>query len=238
MRAAIGGRFRTVLLDTGSSISLIQPGVCGTEINRATVTPYGVTGEELRVKGEQRVIFTINGETYTHDFCVCSVATEDDAILGTDFLLKMDARLDFENGKFCLKRADQVGHDHPKRKHCESQGTAAPAALTVFSHKDGRKKERSCWIGHRKRDVRQFKQNEKTEPEIELKNSESWLVKTTQEIRIAPRVKQMVIARVDLPRRQEAPPLVCVEPAQLPNEGVHAARGLSLLLQPADLSDE
>ena len=172
MRAVIGGRFRTVLLDTGSSISLIQPGVCSTEMNRATVTPYGVTGEELRVQGEQRVIFTINGETYTHDFCVCSVATEADAILGTDFLLKMDARLDFENGKFCLKRADRVGHDHPKREHCESQGTAARAALTVFSHKDGRRKQRSCCIDHRTRDERQFKQSEKTKPEIELNDSD------------------------------------------------------------------
>ena len=48
----------------------------------------------------------------------------------------------------------------------------------------------------------------------------------------------MVIARVELPRRQKAPPLVYVEPAQLPNEGVLAARGLSLVLPPADLSDE
>ena len=144
VRAVIGGCFHTVLLDTGSSILLIQPGLCSTKINRATVTPYGVTGDELRVKGEQRVIITINGETYTHDFCVCSVATEADAILGTDFLLKMDARLDFENGKFCLKRAEKVGHDHPKGKHCESQGTAARSALTVFSHKDGRSKQGSC----------------------------------------------------------------------------------------------
>ena len=121
----------------------------------------------------------------------------------------MDARLDFENGKFCLKRADKVGHDHPKREHCESQGTADRAALTVFSHKEGRGKQRSCSIGHRTRDVRQCKQSGKTEPEIELKDSDSWLVKTTQEIRVAPRVKQMMIARVDLPRRQEAPPLVC-----------------------------
>jgi len=106
--------------------------VCSTEMNRATVTPYGVTGEELRVQGEQRVIFTIHGDTYTHDFCVCMVATEADAILGTDFLLKMDARLDFENGKFCLKRTDKVGHDHPKGEHCESQGTVPELHLRCF----------------------------------------------------------------------------------------------------------
>jgi len=48
----------------------------------------------------------------------------------------------------------------------------------------------------------------------------------------------MVIARVELPCRKEAPPQVCEEPDQLPNEGVLAARGLSLVLPPADLSDE
>ena len=132
-----------LLLDKGSSLSLIKTGVCTSNVNSAIVTPYGVTGDELRVNGEQRVTFTIKGETYTHDFCVFNVATEADAILGSDFLLKMDARLDFENGKFCLKRAEKVGHDRPKGEHCESQGTAARAALTVFSHKDGRRKQGS-----------------------------------------------------------------------------------------------
>jgi len=125
-----------------------------------------VTGDELRVKGEQRVTFTIKGETYTHDFCVCSVATEADAILGTDFLLKMDARLDFENGKFCLKRTEKIGHDHPKGEHRESQGTAARAALTVFSHKDGRRKQGACWVGHKKRDERQLNEAKKLNPKL------------------------------------------------------------------------
>ena len=160
VRAMIEGRPH-ILVNTGSSLSLIQPGVCTSVVNKATVTPYGVTGEELRVQGMQRVTFTIKGETYTHDFCVCTVAAQADVILGTDFLSKMDARLDFENEKFCLKRADKVGHDHPEREHCESQGTAARAALTVFAHKDGRRKQGACWIGYKKRQ-RQFKQCGKT----------------------------------------------------------------------------
>ena len=47
----------------------------------------------------------------------------------------------------------------------------------------------------------------------------------------------MVVERVELPRRQEAPPLVCIEPAQLPNEGVLAARVLSPVLPSADQTD-
>jgi hypothetical protein len=70
VRAVIEGRPRAVLLDTGSSLSLVQPGVCAAELKRASVTPFGVTGDELRVRGEQLIKFTINGETYNHAFCV------------------------------------------------------------------------------------------------------------------------------------------------------------------------
>jgi len=111
LRAVIGGSLRTVLVYTGSSISLIQPGVCSTEINRATVTPYGMTGEEIRVQGEQVVIITINGETYAHEFYVCELATEADAIIGTDFFRKMDAILDFDRGKLLLKKAEKTDHE-------------------------------------------------------------------------------------------------------------------------------
>ena len=48
VRAMIGGGPRMILVDTGSSLSLIQPGVCTSVVNSATVTPYGVTGDELR----------------------------------------------------------------------------------------------------------------------------------------------------------------------------------------------
>ena len=62
VRAVIGGRPRTVLVDTGSSISLIQPGVCTSEITRASITPFGVTGDELRVNGEQVVLTQLIGK--------------------------------------------------------------------------------------------------------------------------------------------------------------------------------
>ena len=39
----------------------------------------------------------------------------------------------------------------------------------------------------------------------------------------------MLVRRGEFPKRQEAPPLLCVESAQLPHEGVLAARELSLV---------
>jgi hypothetical protein len=62
---------------------------------------------------------------------------------------------------------------------------------------------------------------------MELREGESWIVKTTESIKLAPRVKQIVVGKLEMPKRRENPELVCVELAQLPLEGVLAARGLS-----------
>ena len=42
-----GGSPRIILVDMGSSLSLIQPGICSTLVKHTNVTPYGVTGDEL-----------------------------------------------------------------------------------------------------------------------------------------------------------------------------------------------
>jgi len=70
LRSIIEGRPRVILVDTGSSISLIQPGVSASNLNQAIVTPFGITGDELQVKGEQRVPITVNGKDFVHVFCV------------------------------------------------------------------------------------------------------------------------------------------------------------------------
>ena len=51
--------------------------------------------------------------------------------------------------------------------------------------------------------------------------------KTTETVRLAPRVKQIVVGKVELPRCRSSPELVGVEPAQLQLEGILVARGLS-----------
>jgi heme/copper-type cytochrome/quinol oxidase subunit 2 len=100
VRAVIERCPRVILMDAGSCVSLIQPGVNASQIRRTIVTPYGVTGDELRVERDQQLSFTINGEEFVHAFCVCKIATEADAILGTDFIRKADACLNFEGSLF------------------------------------------------------------------------------------------------------------------------------------------
>ena len=62
IRVVIEGCPRILLIDTGSSLSLIEPGVRSTPIDHARVIPYGVTGDEMQVKGEELVHFKLRGE--------------------------------------------------------------------------------------------------------------------------------------------------------------------------------
>jgi hypothetical protein len=89
-------------------------------------------------------------------------------------------------------------------------------------------------IGHQKCDDGPSNQNSSSSPTIKIVDSNSWLVQAAEAIFLPLRVKQMVVGQVELPRRQVAPTLVCVEPAKLPHEGVLATRELSHVLLSAD----
>jgi hypothetical protein len=92
----IAGTQREFLLDTGSGISLIQPGVYPSEVKPTNVCPFGVTWKELVLKGAQEVIFYLGGKRLSHQFCVCALPTEADGTLGVDFLAGKKADLNSE----------------------------------------------------------------------------------------------------------------------------------------------
>jgi hypothetical protein len=56
-----------------------------------------VTGKELEVKGIQVVLFHLGGKKFNHQFCVCSLPTEADGILGVDFLAGKKADFDMKS---------------------------------------------------------------------------------------------------------------------------------------------
>jgi hypothetical protein len=81
------GTKRRLIIDTGSSVSLIQPGVCSEVVATSNLSPYGVTGDALDVRGEQRVAVWINNVKYEHKFLVCSLPTTAAGLLGMDFFV-------------------------------------------------------------------------------------------------------------------------------------------------------
>ena len=92
VRVNIRGVSREFIVDSGSSVLLIQPGIYCSEVRPSSTTSFGVTGDELDILGEQDVQFSPNNWNYGHTFCVCSLPTEADGILRMDFLLEMKTR--------------------------------------------------------------------------------------------------------------------------------------------------
>ena len=86
LRLDFAGFYRVFIIDTGSSISLIQPQVSISPVEPTTLAPFGVTGSELQVQGTQRVDFRVKDKIFSDKFCVCLLPTDADGIIGMDFL--------------------------------------------------------------------------------------------------------------------------------------------------------
>jgi hypothetical protein len=103
---------------------------------------------------------------------VFDLSTDADAIIGTDFFNRMNANLNLESGRFCLKKVGRVGHDPLGGEQCGSRGTAVRAVLTVFSRADGRGRQESCLIGCKQQTERSPKKLAVISPEIVIRNSD------------------------------------------------------------------
>jgi hypothetical protein len=84
----------------------------------------GVTGETLEVKGRQLVSFTLGGQKFDHMFLVCPLPTEVAGLIGTDFLERTGAEINFECGRVALSATGETHVANSNR-----QGKCA--ALTV-----------------------------------------------------------------------------------------------------------
>ena len=65
--------------------------------------PYGVTGEVLDIKGRQSVSFELDEYRFEHEFLVCSLPTAAAGLLGTDWMAKAGAIIDFDYSKMILR---------------------------------------------------------------------------------------------------------------------------------------
>ena len=91
VRVEIEGMPRSLIIDTGSNVSILQPGMSRRDVSVTTTRPHGVTGEVLDIKGLQSVTFTLNGREFTHAFPVRALPAEAAGLLGTDFFEKAGA---------------------------------------------------------------------------------------------------------------------------------------------------
>ena len=215
--AEIRGMPRNLILDTGSNISIMQPGISRSNVQVTMPEPYGVTGDVLDIRGQQSVTFLLNGIEFTHSFLVCSLPTKAAGLLGTDFMDRLGAKIDFECGKLSFTGIDRV-------THVNSLSSTGHVVLTVFPRGQGGrspqvKEKEACHI------YEQFSASPRTE--MARTQDKCWLVIATESVTIQPRCRQIIVGRWDSDRKSNLPPLVCVEPAQIPIEGILPARRLT-----------
>jgi hypothetical protein len=101
----------------------------------------------------------------------------------------------------------------------------------VFSNSNGQESRQARKLKAQTGSVNAPRNESRQQPhKVSLQEAESWIVMTTKTIKIAPRVKQIVVGKIELPKCRVSPDMVCVEPAQLPFEGLLAARGLARIV--------
>jgi hypothetical protein len=74
-----------ILVDTGSSICLIQLKVSSVEIQATAIAPVRITGDRLSLQRKQLIEFRLDRRKFRQTFGVCVLPTSCDGVLGTDF---------------------------------------------------------------------------------------------------------------------------------------------------------
>jgi len=205
IQTTILGISRAFIVDTGSSISLIQPGVCSKEVRPTNLSPFGVTGNELQIMGVQEVEFYLNGKKFRHQFCVCALPTKADGIVGMDFLSERNADLNLADQELRLEKNSNSVQGYVGQRKQQTGGGAEHPALTVFITQNDRypREERSQKVNKNSEDAQEQENNQRPY-ETDLQEVGSWVVTTTETVRLAPRVKQIVVGKVELPKRQSS----------------------------------
>ena len=104
----IEGVSKSLILDTGSNTSKLEPGISKSDIRVTTERLYGVTGETLDIKGRQCVSFEVNGHEFNHTFLGCSLPPNAAGLLGMDFIHGSGAMIDCQCCKMSLADIGRV----------------------------------------------------------------------------------------------------------------------------------
>ena len=128
---------------------------------------------------------------------------------------RLGAKIDFECGKMLFTDIDGVSH-------VKSVSLTGHVALTVFPKGEVGRSPQLKEAGHIDK---QLSASPRTE--IARQQDKCWFVRATESVTIRPRCRQIIVGRLDSDSKSNLLPLVCVEPAQIPIEGILPARGLT-----------
>ena len=215
--AEIESRYRKLILDTGSTISILQPSISRRKVQTSRAEPFGATGDILDITGQQSVLFRLGECSFKHTFLVCPLPTEAAALIGADLITNIRAVLDFDRDMMLWS----AGQPQPRKGKAL---TTMRRALTVFSKGQNGRSPKLNTLEDRRTD-----KQPPSSPDKEAQRDEArvWFVTATHNFTIEPRCRQIIDGRVEFGDLQDPPTLVCIEPACIPIEGILAARGLT-----------
>ena len=90
---------RSLILNTGSYVSILQPGGTRGDVRVTTMEQYGMNGYVLDIKGQQPVFFMLDGCEFKHTLLVCPLPTDAAGLVGTDFMVSLGTVINFECSK-------------------------------------------------------------------------------------------------------------------------------------------
>jgi hypothetical protein len=179
VRATISGTHTVFIADTGSSISLIQPGVYSSEVRPTNLSPFGVTGIELDAQGIQDVQFYLKDRKFRHEFYVRSLPTEVDGILGMDFLSERNTDLNLDKLELRWSTDSNFKHSFVSQGTRQARRKAGHVALTVLTTQNGHhSRERISKVA--RGEGMRTQEREQCPQQFDLKEADAWIVKTTE----------------------------------------------------------
>ena len=134
-----------------------------------------------------------------------------------DFLEKLGAVIVFEKGKMSLADIGRAPQEY----------SVPPAKYTAHTVFTGGKAGRSPLLSQQETRHIDEQLSAVLHSETITNCRKTWLVRARENVVVAPRCRQVIVGRLETEKGECLPPLICVEPAQLPVEGIVPARALS-----------
>ena len=203
---------RHFLIDTASSICLIQPNVSSVEVRASDIAPIGITGDRLQLQGEQLVEFRLGCRKFSQKFGVCALPTSCDGVLGTNFLIANNARVDLMNQRLQVSQTS-------KGPGSEIFTDVAYTLFPAGGGQDGQSAQQEAT------------DELKSEPCTEEKpasqvsdrpNRQEGLVTLPASVKLAHRAKQILIGRLEVPKYKSETQASCPAKAFSSPEVFHA----------------
>ena len=104
LETEIEGKLHLVLVDSGASLSVMRPKVSNAELHPTQTAAKGITGNKLKITGNQVITFRVGSKTFEHEFLIAPLEVEYSGILGVDILKRMEARVDLRTNTLVLGR--------------------------------------------------------------------------------------------------------------------------------------